>query len=232
MVWIEELENKEWIIEHSEELLAFYGEEPFWADEPLPLKGEWESLHKSDPEAAAQAVAESWVTELGMEFEGVTVASMEEPGIFFDVQEDAMNLELNEADLRNPGTLLAVLSVAIAGVFLSLKRPKKGEGWHEDEEMPITTLIAILLGFGPYICTAQALAEQKMQEQKASEDASKESPTFDSGLSHAECCFAQAYVCFIFEQDFTAFQNRFRENSRELVADALSFMMQMEAEQQ
>ncbi|HBS03334.1 MAG TPA: hypothetical protein DEA96_00105 [Leptospiraceae bacterium] len=241
--WIDELENQQWIIEHSEEILAFYGEEPFWADEPVPLKGQWESLHQSDPEAAAQAVAESWVTELGLPFEGVTVASMEEPGIFFDVQEGEIQIDLNEFDLKQPQTMLAVLSLAIAGIFISMKRPDSGQGWHEDEEMPITTLIAILLGFGPYICLAQWNSENSSNNSDNSENPgnseksdnlknSEKAPAFDSGMSHLECCFAQAYVCFIFEQDFTSFQNRFDANSREPVADALSYLMQMEAQQQ
>lgn len=227
--WIEELENRDWLIEHSEELLAFYGDEPFWADEPVPLKGDWVSLQKTDAEAAAHAVMESWIQELGLPFEGMTVAAMDQPGIFFEVQNNEVHFDVNEWDLGHPVNMPAVLALALAGLFISLKRPDEGQGWHEDEEMPITTLVAILLGFGPFICAAQQGAENLPESESSTASESEESGPlpFDSGLSLKECCFAQAYVSFIFEQDFTAFQSLFPE-CRDLVADALGYMMQLE----
>ncbi len=229
MQWIEELENRDWIIEHSEELLAFYGEEPFWADDPVPIKGDYRSLQSADPEAAAQAVVEGWLEELGLPYQGATVASMEEPGIYFDIEKDILHLDLNEQDLKSE-YMPAVIALAVAALFISMKRPEEGQGWSQEEEMPIHTLVAILLGFGPYICEAELRRKQQPEDTEQSEDST--TLAFDSGLSLEECCFAQAYVSFIFEQDFTSYQNRFSPESRELVAQALSYMMQMEQSQQ
>ena len=176
-----------------------------------------ESLQKSDPEAAAQAVAEAWLQELDFGLEGVSVSSMEEPGIYFDVEKEELQLQLYAQDLKDAARMPAAVALSFAALLISMNRPDSEHAWHEEEEMPITALVAILMGFGPYICEAERLLEQSGEEISF------------SGLTLEECCYAQAYVCFSFEQDFTTFQESFSPEVRGRIAEALGYMMQLEA---
>lgn len=226
--WIQSLENADWVLEHSEELLAFYGEEPFWADEPLAIQGDL-SLQQDDPEAAAQAVVESFIQELGLPFEGATFSSLEEPGLYFDIDGSTLHLEIYSADLNSPLRMPAALAMALAGVFVSMQRPEPGQGWHEDEELPIMALLSILLGFGPFVCEAQLQGENQTSLPEADTGEEPSHSPFDCGLSYEECCFAQAYVCFTFDQDFPSFQSRFSESTRQKIGEALEYMLAQEA---
>ena len=110
----------------------------------------------------------------------------------------------------------AAVALSFAALMISMNRPESEHSWDEEEEMPITALVAILMGFGPYICEAERTLEQ-----------SEDDISF-SGLTLDECCYAQAYVCFSFEQDFTTFQGSFSPEIRTRIAEALGYMMQLE----
>ncbi|MCB1306036.1 MAG: hypothetical protein KDK37_17230, partial [Leptospiraceae bacterium] len=197
-------------IEHSEELLAFYGEDPFAADRPVAMKGKLEAVRSSGSEAIAHAVAESWMEELGFPFDGVSIEISDEPGIGLELDESA-SIELGKELVADEQTLLASVALAMSGIFLALDRPEEGEGWSEAEESPIHALVAVLLGMGPYLCN-RAIGYDPANA------------AVEIGMDLQELCFAQAYLTFVFDQDFTAFQEWFAPEARTLVGEALEYL--------
>ena len=239
--WIKNLENQDWLEEHFGLVMDFYGEEQFVRKAPIVLSGDFARIQEEEPERLPLALTQELasqaridvfdfkvdtfakkntsdiLTELGIPFSSQSEAGA--AGIFHNIKNGTAHIALEERYLDDDISLVGTISHELAHVFLHLKRPPAGEIWDLEDEEPLTDLVAIMLGYGVYICNSVERFKKYTDGMM-----SGWSTGIQGYLSLEECCYVQGLVSAVYEQRFKSYKKSLSLNPRKFVSEAYDYI--------
>ncbi len=236
---MDDLDNAEWIEETLLALIRHYGASRFQRKIPILLADSYGDLRRGPPADFLNAVVRDMADAARISVKGISVEvyrdenitevlsnlglphSMEDAdgtaGIFHGFTPDgAARIAVEESGMDDDIALAGTLAHELAHVFLLGNRPAADAVWPAEDEEPVTDLMAILLGFGVYICNSNERFRAYDDGRLTGWSASRR-----GYLTLEEACYAQAVVHALFAQESRTYFAHLTPNPRALLEEAL-----------